>query len=127
MYGFDYSCIKEVALREPLVDTVDLKAVVTRPCQFKVRDISATMSVSSYIVQQIDLKTAKKEDLTFEAPFSLKAERNDCGSGDTFLGTISDLITDIHAFLSWFDVEFSSLHVPIRFSTGPQAKYTHWK
>ena len=29
VYGFDYSCIKDIALREPLVDTVELKAVVT--------------------------------------------------------------------------------------------------
>jgi len=36
VYGFDYSCIKEVALREPLVDTVDLKAVVTDPYPLKV-------------------------------------------------------------------------------------------
>ncbi len=35
VYGFDYSCIKEVALREPLVDTVDVKSVVTKPCPFK--------------------------------------------------------------------------------------------
>jgi len=95
VYGFDYTCIKEVALREPLVDTVDMKAVVTKPFQFK----------------KIDLLTAQKEDLTFEAPFTLKATRNDY----------------IHAFISWFDVEFSCLHVPIRFSTGPQARYTHWK
>lgn len=37
VYGFDYSCIKDIALREPLVDTVDLKAVVTDPCLVKVR------------------------------------------------------------------------------------------
>lgn len=37
MYGFDYSVIKDIALREPLVDTVELKATVTNPCKFKVR------------------------------------------------------------------------------------------
>ena len=37
MYGFDYSCIKDIALREPLVDTVEMKAVVTDPCLLKVR------------------------------------------------------------------------------------------
>ena len=36
MYGFDYSAIKDIALREPLVDTVELKSVVTNPCKFKV-------------------------------------------------------------------------------------------
>ena len=35
VYGFDYSCIKDIALREPLVDTVELKAVVTDPCLVK--------------------------------------------------------------------------------------------
>jgi len=61
VYGFDYSCIKDIALREPLVDTVELKAVVTNPCQLK----------------HIDLLTAKKEDLTFSTSFSLSATRND--------------------------------------------------
>ena len=37
MYGFDYSVIKDIALREPLVDTVELKATVTNPWRFKVR------------------------------------------------------------------------------------------
>jgi protein arginine N-methyltransferase 1 len=37
VYGFDYSCIKDIALREPLVDTVEMKAVVTDPCLIKVR------------------------------------------------------------------------------------------
>lgn len=40
VYGFDYSCIKDIALREPLVDTVELKAVVTDPCLIKVRPYS---------------------------------------------------------------------------------------
>lgn len=35
--------------------------------------------------------------------------------------------SDIHAFIGWFDTEFSCLHVPMGFSTGPHAKYTHWK
>ncbi|KAJ7837700.1 protein arginine N-methyltransferase [Mycena leptocephala] len=61
VYGFDYSCIKDIALREPLVDTVELKAVVTDPCMIK----------------HIDLLTAKKEDLTFESSFSLTATRDD--------------------------------------------------
>ena len=38
VYGFDYSAIKELALREPLVDTVDVKAVVADPCPFKVKE-----------------------------------------------------------------------------------------
>lgn len=41
VYGFDYSCIKDIALREPLVDTVELKSVVTDPYMLKVGDIFA--------------------------------------------------------------------------------------
>jgi protein arginine N-methyltransferase 1 len=95
VYGFDFSCIKDIALREPLVDTVDIKAIVTDPCALK----------------SIDLTTAKKEDLSFIAPFQLRATRNDY----------------IHAFLAWFDITFSCAHKPVHFSTGPHAKYTHWK
>ncbi|CCA78036.1 probable HMT1-hnRNP arginine N-methyltransferase [Serendipita indica DSM 11827] len=87
VYGFDYSCIKEVALREPLVDTVDMKAV------------------------EFDLQTVKKEDLSFTAPFRLQVSRDDY----------------IHAFLAWFDINFSACHKPVGFSTGPHATYTHWK
>lgn len=43
VYGFDYSCIKDIALREPLVDTVELKAVVTDPCLIKVSPITSIL------------------------------------------------------------------------------------
>jgi len=95
VYGFDYSVIKDIALREPLVDTVELKATVTNPCRFK----------------HIDISKATKEDLTFEAPFELTATRNDY----------------VHAFLAWFDISFACTHKNVSFSTGPHAKYTHWK
>ena len=32
VYGFDYSVIKDIALREPLVDTVEMKTVATKAC-----------------------------------------------------------------------------------------------
>jgi protein arginine N-methyltransferase 1 len=95
VYGFDMSCIKQVALREPLVDTVDAKAVCTSACAFR----------------EIDLATVRLEDLQFEVPFKIHALRDDY----------------IHAFLCYFDIEFSACHKPITFSTGPHAKYTHWK
>ncbi|KAI0093041.1 S-adenosyl-L-methionine-dependent methyltransferase [Irpex rosettiformis] len=95
VYGFDYSCIKDIALREPLVDTVELKSVVTDPC----------------LIKHLNLMTVKKEDLTFTAPFILRATRSDY----------------VHAFLAWFDISFEACHKPVKFSTGPHAKYTHWK
>ena len=60
VYGFDYSCIKDMALREPLVDTVELKAVVTDPCLIKVM-------LSEYIV-------ADFPDLDSVAPQPLDSE-----------------------------------------------------
>ena len=79
MYGFDYSCIKDIALREPLVDTVDLKAVVTDPCLVKVRLSNPCAFIcTKFVTKHIDLLTAKKEDLTFTAPFSLNPTRDDC-------------------------------------------------
>jgi protein arginine N-methyltransferase 1 len=95
VYGFDYSCIKEIALREPLVDTVELRSVVTNPCP----------------VVTLDLLTVTKEELSFAAPFKLQATRKDY----------------VHAFLGWFDISFRACHKPVSFSTGPHAKYTHWK
>ncbi|KAK9474452.1 S-adenosyl-L-methionine-dependent methyltransferase [Dipodascopsis tothii] len=95
VYGFDFSPIQEVVLAEPLVDTVDMKAVVTDPCQ----------------VLELDLYTVQKTDLEFTQTFELQARRNDF----------------VHAVIAWFDIEFSKCHKPIRFSTGPHARYTHWK
>jgi len=95
VYGFDFTPIKEVALSEPLVDTVEMKAVVTDPTP----------------VITLDLYKCKPEDLSFSIPFELRCRRNDF----------------IHAFVAWFDIDFTACHKPIRFSTGPHAKYTHWK
>jgi protein arginine N-methyltransferase 1 len=88
VYGFDFSCIKDIALREPLVDTVELKAVATDPCILKVCRHLLVSSPKAQnrtylytiptIIQRIDLTTAKKEDLTFSAPFELLATRTDC-------------------------------------------------
>lgn len=95
VWGFDYTPLKETAMTEPLVDTVDIKAVVTDP--------------SSVIT--LDLYTCTVDDLAFRLPYELKVRRNDF----------------IHAVIAWFDIEFSACHKPIRFSTGPHTKYTHWK
>ncbi|KAI5279256.1 Protein arginine N-methyltransferase 1, partial [Ascosphaera acerosa] len=87
--------MKRVALTEPLVDTVEMKALVTDPCAFKT----------------LDLYTVTPADLAFRSSFSLTARRNDY----------------VHALIAWFDIEFGACHKPVTFSTGPHAKYTHWK
>lgn len=59
----------------------------------------------------LDLYTVKPSDLSFSSPFELRVRRNDF----------------IHALIAWFDIDFTACHRPIRFSTGPHTKYTHWK
>lgn len=61
VYGFDMSCIRKVALTEPLVDVVDPNQVVTNCC----------------LVKEVDMYTITVEDLSFTAPFSLVCKRND--------------------------------------------------
>ncbi|GAB7348928.1 hypothetical protein MBLNU459_g7614t1 [Dothideomycetes sp. NU459] len=95
VWGFDYSPLKHTALTEPLVDTVEMKAVVTDPSP----------------VITLDLYTCTTADLAFNVPFNLSVRRTDY----------------IHALIAWFDIEFSACHKPIKFSTGPHTKYTHWK
>ncbi|KAJ4350250.1 Nuclear SAM-dependent mono-and asymmetric methyltransferase [Didymosphaeria variabile] len=95
VWGFDYTPLKATAMTEPLVDTVDLKAVVTDPAP----------------VITLDLYKCTVDDLSFRLPYELNVRRPDF----------------IHAIIAWFDIEFSACHKPIKFSTGPHTKYTHWK
>ncbi|KAL7528686.1 hypothetical protein ACHAXR_002569 [Thalassiosira sp. AJA248-18] len=62
VYGFDMSALKEVALKEPVVDVVDPKLVVT----------------NSVPILNIDLQKCTEEDLSFTSPFRLRAQRKDC-------------------------------------------------
>lgn len=61
VYGFDMSCIKQVALQEPLVDSVDRNAVATGSC----------------LLKEIDLQTCTTFDIPFETTFNLQMKRND--------------------------------------------------
>ncbi|KAJ3027317.1 UNVERIFIED_CONTAM: Protein arginine N-methyltransferase 1 [Siphonaria sp. JEL0065] len=61
VYGFDMSHIKSLALREPLVDTVNANAVNSTVCGFR----------------NIDLYTVTVEELAFSVPFKLTATRDD--------------------------------------------------
>lgn len=62
-------------------------------------------------VLTLDLYTCTVADLAFSVPFELRARRDDF----------------IHAFVAWFDIEFTACHKTVAFSTGPHTKYTHWK
>ena len=61
VYGFDMSCIKKVALKEPLVDVVNRNQVVANSC----------------LIKEIDISTCTKEDIPFDSPFNIKFKRND--------------------------------------------------
>uniref|UniRef100_UPI00358E504A protein arginine N-methyltransferase 1-like n=1 Tax=Myxine glutinosa TaxID=7769 RepID=UPI00358E504A len=61
VYGFDMSCIRDVAIQEPLVDVVEPKQVVTNAC----------------LVKEVDIYTVKVEDLNFTSPFCLQVRRAD--------------------------------------------------
>lgn len=61
VYGFDMSCIREVAVSEPLVDVVNPKQVVTNSC----------------LIKEVDIYTITLDDLTFSSPFSLYCRRSD--------------------------------------------------
>ncbi|XP_002157035.1 protein arginine N-methyltransferase 1 [Hydra vulgaris] len=65
----------------------------------------------SCLIKDIDLSTVKVEELNFSAPFTIQARRNDY----------------VHAFVTYFTVEFSACHKRTGFSTGPESRYTHWK
>ncbi|KAH8197930.1 hypothetical protein TruAng_007880 [Truncatella angustata] len=95
VYGFDYTPLKETALAEPLVDTVEVKAAVTDPVP----------------ILTLDLYTCTVDDLAFNVNFKLPCRREDF----------------VHALVAWFDIDFTACHKPVRFSTGPHTKYTHWK
>eukprot|EP01129_Flabellula_baltica_P006043 TRINITY_DN222_c0_g3_i1.p1 TRINITY_DN222_c0_g3~~TRINITY_DN222_c0_g3_i1.p1 ORF type:complete len:342 (-),score=75.98 TRINITY_DN222_c0_g3_i1:28-1053(-) len=95
VYGFDYSCIKPIAYREPLVDIVDMEALISNSC----------------CVYSVDIYTVQAEDLEFEVEWECTFNENDM----------------CHGMIAWFDIEFSACHVPVRFSTAPYSKSTHWK
>ncbi|KAI0980318.1 hypothetical protein GJ496_009632 [Pomphorhynchus laevis] len=95
VYGFNLSCMRNVAMSEPLVDTVDRRQIVT----------------NSALIKAIDLYKVKVEDLDFTNAFTLVATRNDY----------------VHAFVTYFDVEFTKCHKRTGFSTAPGCPYTHWK
>jgi len=61
VYGFDMSCIKKIAYREPLVDVVESKAVVSE----------------SIKVYEVDLYTVTVNDLDFKVDYEITFLRDD--------------------------------------------------
>lgn len=61
VYGFDMSCIKEMALLEPLVEAVEYDNVMTGICK----------------LEEFDITTMDKNSVDFNAPFTITATKND--------------------------------------------------
>ena len=65
----------------------------------------------SCLIREVDLQTCTKEDIPFTSPFHLQIKRDD----------------DMHALVTFFNIEFTKCHHKVAFSTGPDARHTHWK
>lgn len=61
VYGFNMSCIRRAAIKEPLVDVVNPNQVVTNFC----------------LIKEVDIYKVTIDDLTFSSPFTLFCKRND--------------------------------------------------
>ena len=72
---------------------------------------SKKVVTNSCLIREIDIQTCTKEDIPFTSPFHLQIKRND----------------DMHALVTYFDIEFTKCHQRVGFSTAPDARYTHWK
>lgn len=119
VYGFDMTPLKKIALKEPVVDVVDAKSLVTDCVPILNLDILTctnkdSVSLSYYyslFPNNFSALTTSSRFQEFSANFSLQCQRNDY----------------IHAFVSFFECAFTQIHKPIGFSTSPLARYTHWK
>jgi len=69
------------------------------------------VNTDSCPILDINLKTCTVKDLDFTADYKLKFRRND----------------KVHALTAWFDTYFSFSNPPVRLSTSPFSKETHWK
>jgi type I protein arginine methyltransferase len=89
VYGFDMSVIKDIALKEPIVDVVDCKNVMT--------DISPIL--------KLDILTCTKDDLAFTTAFRLTANRNDFMHG--IVAYFECAFTQVHKPIGWSTSPFS--------------------
>lgn len=89
VYGFDMSVIKDIAIREPVVDVVEAKALVS----------------DSKPILHLDILTCKKEDLQFSAKFKLQAQRNEFVHG--LVAYFECAFTQLHKPIGFSTAPFS--------------------
>lgn len=75
--------------------------------------VNPNQIVSNFcIVKEVNMYEIKVEDLSFSSPFTLAIRKNDY----------------VHALVVFFNIDFTSSHKHIGFSTGPSDRRgTHWK
>jgi len=98
VYGFDFSPIYNVAMKEVVVDCVE-------------EDKMMTNSVPILTIDMLTISRNHVSSSIFESNFTLRVKENNY----------------VHAIVAYFECAFTQLHKPMGFSTGPFAKYTHWK
>jgi len=69
------------------------------------------INTDSCPILDINLKTVTVKELDFASEYTLNVKRND----------------KVHGYVAWFDVFFSYSNPPIKLSTSPYSKETHWK
>ncbi|XP_032974372.1 protein arginine N-methyltransferase 8 isoform X3 [Rhinolophus ferrumequinum] len=132
VYGFDMSCIRDVAMKEPLVDIVDPKQVVTNAC----------------LIKEVDIYTVKTEELSFTSAFCLQIQRNDyihalvtyfnieftkCHKKMGFSTDSQEVAKIVHGVLRPLCPAppiggiLYNRSTTSKLSTAPDAPYTHWK
>lgn len=89
------NCIKQVAISEPMVDSVTRKRIIS----------------TTHTFLDLDLYKTTVADLCFAHKYELLVTKTDT----------------IHALVSWFDADFSKLKNPVKLSTSPYSRTTHWR
>lgn len=109
------NAIRSVAIKEPLVDVVDRRQVVT----------------SSAMLKEVNLYTATVEELSFKTPFSLRIKQDDYVQA--FVAYFSVDFSKCHTKTGFTTCKcpcltFVTLGSNFKmFSLAPDAAYTHWK
>jgi protein arginine N-methyltransferase 1 len=149
VYGFDMSVIKDIALSEPLVDSVDGRSVMSDVKPVLSLDIltctkvstaaAATAATASSLIPALwtpaHLLAHRRRIITLTlhvhlhpptTNFTLATTQADLSFKTDF--TLRAFRQDYcNAFCGFFECAFTQIHKPVVFSTSPTATYTHWK
>ena len=123
VYGFKMTCLKEEAMKEPLVDCVHSKAVITEAAP----------------IFTIDLYKVTVDELNFKSDFVLKVKSDDYlhafvaffdvvfSKCHTRVGFTTGLFVSFIFILYLFYFLLLFFWFFISFFIAPWAEYTHWK